>query len=357
MSRTLIAFLGLLICRAPLSGEESLVPRAEPVSRAVVYFADDSGATEQFIENRAITAKMVNGLIVALTGKPSVAAAWRSLVAPTDRVGIKISASGGLYFSTHPGIVEAIAAGLRAAGVPANQIVVWDRDASDLRTAGFATRKDQFAVRGIEPVRGYDANAQFNEPFMGKLIWGDLEFQERQRKSPRGRASETDQLSSVSHLATIVSRDLTKIINVPVLGDEPNCGLAGALYNVTIPNVDNWRRFLQTEGPGAEAIPALYANERIGPKVVVHIMDGLIAQYAAGPRGNPNYAFPHGRIYASKDPVALDATALRQIEQWRKDAHLPPIGRRAEWLKSAEDEGLGVFSEERIVLAPVELRR
>ena len=38
-------------------------------------------------------------------------------------------------------------------------------------------------------------------------------------------------------------------------------------------------------------------------------MDGLVAQYAGGPQSQPNYAIHHATLYASKDPVALDAVA------------------------------------------------
>src|SRR4029434_4526371 len=103
----------------------------------------------------------------------------------------------------------------------------------------------------------------------------------------------------------------------------------------------------------ADSIPSVYADERIAPKVVLHIMDGLLAQYAGGPRGHPNYVLEHATVYASKDPVALDATALRQLEGWRKHAKLPPIGRRADWLRVAEEDGLGIAAEERITLQPV----
>ena len=140
-----------------------------------------------------------------------------------------------------------------------------------------------------------------------------------------------------------------------MLSDESGCGVAGALYNMTVPNVDNWRRFTQPEG-GADSIPDLYADAHLGPKVVLTIMDALRPQYAAGPHFNPNYAFSLHTIFASKDPVALDAHALRLIEGWRKDAKLPPVGKRAEWLESAAQAGLGNFAEQKIMLRPVESR-
>ena len=79
----------------------------------------------------------------------------------------------------------------------------------------------------------------------------------------------------------------------------------------------------------------------------------MVAQYAGGPRFDPNYAFIYGTLYASKDPVALDATALRLIEGWRKEARLPPVGARADWLQMAEQMGLGNAAESRIVLRQI----
>jgi uncharacterized protein (DUF362 family) len=109
--------------------------------------------------------------------------------------------------------------------------------------------------------------------------------------------------------------------------------------------------------PAADALASIYADERLGSKIVFTIMDGLLAQYAGGPAANPNYGFAHATLYGSRDPVALDATALRLIESWRKEAKLPPIGRRAAWLKTAEEMGLGAFADERITLKSVTAAR
>ena len=166
------------------------------------------------------------------------------------------------------------------------------------------------------------------------------------------RAPASDQLSSQSHFATILSHDVTKIVNVPVLTEEAGCGIAGALYNMTVPNVDNWRRFLQLDASNTESIASLYADDHIAPKVVLTIMDALVAQYAGGPGFQPNYAFHHETLYASRDPVALDSIGLRKLEDWRKPSNLAPIGKRAGWLESAEQLGIGHFAAERIVLLP-----
>ncbi len=310
-------------------------------AESVVYSTQRTEAILRLEENRRVTSQMVDDLILAVTGQKSVAAGWRSLVTPKDRIGIKVSAAGGRYFSTHVGVVEAIIAGLEQAGIPAAQIIVWDRDPERLKEARFISKRGGYTVRSTSTPESYDRATELVAPVLGRLIWGDLLFKEKQRKPSMLRASESDMLSSTSHLASVLSREVTKVINVPVLSDESACGVAGAIYNMTIPNIDNWRRFLQSDISGADSIPSLYEDEHIGPKVVLHILDGLVAQYAGGPHGNPNYAFAHGTLYASKDPVAIDTVALRQLETWRHEARLPPIGARAGWLRTAAEAGLG----------------
>lgn len=321
-----------------------------------VFFAQEPRAIVEYREDAALTAKMVDQLVMAVTGKPTVQAAWRSLVSPKDRVGIKVSAAGAPFCISHPGVVEAIAAGLEQAGVPRNQIIIWDRDIEKLRAAGFDGR-GRHTVRGLDLPRDWDREAVFTAPVLGKLIWGDLLFREKLRRKDGRRAEDAEQLSSNSHLARILSREVTKVINVPALSEVGGCGVGGAFYNMTVPNVDNWRRFLQSDISASESLASLYADERIAPKVVLTVMDALVAQYAGGPGSQPNYAFHHQTLYASLDPVALDAVALRQLEAWRAEAKLSPIGARAEWLQSAAQLGLGNFTAEKINLLPVEQPR
>ncbi len=342
--------LAALFC-LPLRATEPQAPPPPPAF-STIYYAQEALALNQFEENRPITRRMVDRLVCAITGQTDLKRAWQSLVTPADRVGIKVSAAGGRYFGSHRGIVDAIVDGLEQAGIPRNRVIVWDRDLDDLRAAGFVRQRGGYEVASIPPITGYDRTAVFSAPILGKLIWGDALFAEKQGKLGK-KIVEADQLSSNSCLASVLSKQVTKIINVPVLSDEAGCGVAGAIYNMTVPNVDNWRRFTSTEGDGASGLIDLYTDERVGGKVVLTIMDALLAQYAGGPRFNPNYSFPYQTIYASKFPAALDATAFRLIEGWRKQAKLPSIARRVEWLEGNESLGLGHFAESKIVLRAV----
>jgi uncharacterized protein (DUF362 family) len=125
------------------------------------------------------------------------------------------------------------------------------------------------------------------------------------------------------------------------MSDSASCGIAGCLYNVTIPNIDNWRRFTQGGPYGNAAIAEIYRMPFIGPKVVLNIMDALVAQYAGGPQSQPNYAVHHATILASKDPVAIDALAVRQIEEWRVKARLRPVAPLAQHVQAAGQLKIG----------------
>jgi len=305
--------------------------------------ADESAITD-FKENPQAVRRMVDEVVMATTNSGDIASAWRSLVKPGDKIGIKISAAGGKYFSTHKSVVEAIVEGLESAGISRKDVIVWDR--TGLADAGYVNRPGGYQVRSIEPVQGYDPEAVITSMVAGKLIWGDLDFRKRDPKKNPLEPLDRDQISSDSHLCKILSHDVTKIINVPVFSSSETAGVAGALYNVTVPNVDNWRRFSENDS----FICDLYSDPGIGPKVVINIMDGLLAQYAGGPDFEPNFAMKHNTIYASKDPVAIDAIALGQIEQWRAQAKLPSIAHYAAYLLTAANMGFGAVLPERIEL-------
>ena len=325
-------------------------PPPPPPTPSIVYRAWNPAAIRDYRTNPELVRQMVNQLVCAVTRQSDVAGAWRSLIAPNDRVGIKISAAGGELFTTHRDIVNAIVSGLVAAGHPRANLIVWDKSLGGIKDAGY-TSGDGYQLKSIPPRDGYDPKVVVSAPFLGNLIWGDFEYIGNRGQVPL--LSETENTSSVSHLANIVTRDVNKIINVPVLSDSVRNGVAGCLYNVTIPNLDNWRRFGVPPDFGASSIPEIYADPHIGPKVVLNLMDGLLAQYAGGPESQPGYAFPFATLYASKDPVAIDAIALRQLEEWRKKRKLPPIRRLGAHVMVAQQYGLGNADLSRIEIRDV----
>jgi uncharacterized protein (DUF362 family) len=313
---------------------------------SIVYAVRNPDSIKQYKTNPHVVREMVNRLVMAVTGQSDVAKAWGSLVSPGERVGIKISAAGGELFTTHHDIVNAIVDGLAAAGHPRSSIIVWDRSLGGIKEAGYRPSVDGYQVKAIAPHDGYDAKAMQSAPLVGKLVWGDFEYVGDTGKMPL--FADTDATSNVSHFSKIISSDVDKVINVPVMSVSETNGIAGCIYNMTIPNIDNWRRFAQGSRFGSGSLAEIYANPLIAKKVVLNLMDGLMAQYAGGPQPQPNYAVHHGTLYASKDPVALDAIALKLLEEWRKRGSLRPVGPVAAYIDVANDLGLGNSAPNRI---------
>ncbi len=338
--RNVALVLFCAISSGPVQGQQ---PAPTP---SIVYAVRNPDSIKQYKTNPHIVREMVNRLVMAVTGQSDVAKAWGSLVSPGERVGIKISAAGGELFTTHHDIVNAIVDGLAAAGHPRSSIIVWDRSLGGIKEAGYRPAADGYQVKAIAPHEGYDAKAMLSAPLAGKLVWGDFEYVGDTGKMPL--FADAEATSNVSHFSKLISSDVDKVINVPVMSVSETNGIAGCIYNMTIPNIDNWRRFAQGSRFGSGSLAEIYGNPLIAKKVVLNLMDGLMAQYAGGPQPQPNYAVHHGTLYASKDPVALDAIALKLLEEWRKRGSLRPVGPVAAYIDVASQLGLGNSATNRI---------
>ncbi len=353
---------------APASAATPAIPPA-PTSvslRSVVYEVQEREAIQDFKAFSRPVRRMVDELVTTLTGAYSPAQAWALLVKPNDVVGLKVSANGAPLFSTRPEVVQAIVSGLEEAGVPPHNIVVWDRDRELLAAAGFFNKAGGYRVEWSES--NYDPQAVLTSAVAGRLIFGDLlfvgkrapNFKAEMEADPTAKRPprNPDNLSNQSFISKVLTRSVTKVINVPVLSDHIFCGLAGAMYNMTVQNVDNWRRLVDEQERGNPAIPEMYADPRISGKVVLTIMDGLVALYAGGPSGDPNYAVHFGTLYASKDPVAIDAIAVKQLDHWRLQAKLEPASKDAKYVETGFDYQIGNADLGKIELRqlPLQLR-
>jgi uncharacterized protein (DUF362 family) len=316
---------------------------------ARVYYALDTNAIgpARSIQPRVVQ-RMLDSLICRVTGVYSVAGAWRSLVSSEDKVGIKVAAAGRSVSGTNPELVDAIVDGLAEAGVPAKNIIVWDKSIEDLLAAGFKKDGTRYVLQGINPKNGYDENSAVSAPVLGKLIWGDSKFGDRRGDRFADLLSSGEQLSSQSFVAKVLSTGVTKVINVPSLSDSYLTGINGSIVNMTLPNLDNWRRFAKAAREGGSHIAEVYADPTIREKVVLTILDALILQYAGGPFPDPNFSIPNYAIFASKDPVAIDTIALRLIEDARKASKMPSVKPMTAYLGAASELGLGESAESRI---------
>ena len=330
---------------------------AQQTEKAKVFYAmETSSLAQRRTPNPAVVRRMVDNLVCATTGKPNSAAAWASLVKASDRVGIKVAASGGAVSGTHPVVVKAIAAGLISAGVQPSNIIVWDRNLDDLLAAGYSRNDPLYRLRWVDTATGYDKKSQVTAPVIGRLIYGDSAFGDRSGSRMEDILSGGEQLSSTSYYAKVLSQEVDKVINVPSLTDSFLTGVNGALANMTLPNLDNWRRFTRSPDFGDPYLSEIYADAMIHGKVVLTILDALVLQYAGGPFPNPGFLLDHHSIFMSKDPVAIDATAARLLNENRAPSRLPSLDKMTLWLQSATAINLGKHREEDIELIRIGAR-
>ena len=311
--------------------------------RADVFLAEYPGEARGGRFDAAAIRRMVDGMVMGATRQPDVASAWRVFVKQDDHVGIKVSASGAPVSSTHPAVIAAVAEGLVEAGVAPERIIIWDRKWDDLRRARYGALGRRYTVVSTDRVGGYDGEQFITAAAMGRLIAGDRAF------DPDGAAEQT---SSKSHISSVLRR-VNKVIHIPALTDHLSSGINGALPSMVLDNVDNWRRLARAPHFGDPYLAEAYADPRIGGKVVLTILDALRPQYAGGPFPEPQYVLNHGALYASRDPVAIDAVGLPLLDLFRQEGGLPVLSKNIGWIQSAEAIGLGAASRERIRIIPV----
>jgi hypothetical protein len=309
-------------------------------AHAQIVSVENSDAISNFQANADIVQVMVNCGITNLTGKTTIAAAWRSLVSTQDVVGIKVFSEPGMLTGTRPAVVAAVIHGLLDAGVPPQNIIIWDKHGYDLRAAGFFNLAAQLGVRAAGGAdTGYDPT-NFYRPdtaVIGNLVWGDLEF--GQTNAGVGRNS---------FVTKLVSQQMTKIISIAPLLNQEDVGVCGHLYSLALGSVDNTRRF---EGDGyrlATAVPEIYALPILGDRVVLNITDALIGQYEGGSRSLLHYSSVLNQLWFSRDPVALDMVSIKELARERRDVGAPQLNPNLELYANANLLQLGENNLEKI---------
>ncbi len=339
VSQFRFAFLAAWFIALPAGADDWSAPRATHAPTPVVI-VENPAAVSDFQPDAAVVQDMVNRGLIHLTGQPSITAAWRSLVSTQDVVGLKVCSEPGEISGTRPAVAAAVIHGLLDAGVPADRIIIWDKHEDNLRAAGFSRLAAQLGVReagaadaGFDPTNFYNPDTAI----IGPLGWGDYEFG---KKGPGvGRRSFVSEL---------VSRQITKIISIAPLLNDNEIGVYGHLYSLAMASVDNTFRFEGDPGRLAVAVPEIYALPSLGDRVVLNITDALIAQYEGGERGLLQYSSVPDQLWFSRDPVALDTMAVRELDRERRAAKGPEFAPHLEIYTNAVLLQLGVSDPAKI---------
>ena len=285
--------------------------------------------------------EMVDRAVLELTGAKSVAEAWAQLLpglGSHDAVGIKVNVINP-KLPTHPEVVAAVVAGLKAIGVKENNILIWDRVSN--------------GTLGSFPKSGYTLNAG---PAGVRCLGTDHE-KVGWNSGVKVRVPSINQEFPASRLAA----EMVKYtINVPVLKDHGTPGITYALKNyygciplLDAPNLAKIRVPLMHTHHVNTQIAELYNNPVFRDKTRLHLGDALIISHLNGPGGPPTAAAY--TIHASTDPVAMDALGLEIIDQKRKASGLEPAAKRAGFISAAAKLGLGQADRSKMDLRQVKL--
>jgi uncharacterized protein (DUF362 family) len=267
--------------------------------RVVEVFHGDSISGNRV--SQPIVGRMLNEGMKELTGESSPAAAWQRFIEPHDVVGIKINSSGAPVCFSSPEIVREIVAALRSIGVPAENIVVFDRYSDEIELASYqALVPAGIRLLGIEhgafDAARYDFDVYCDADFFGE--------------------SETR-----CYLAKVVTQELTKIINIPTMKDHSASGVTGCLKNIGYGCFNNVARTHQLPYTFTDPlIGYLCSTEPLRSKTVLHIMDGMREVWHGGPiTSHWEFVYEAKTLFIGTDPVGVDTVELEAIEKKRRE--------------------------------------
>jgi uncharacterized protein (DUF362 family) len=301
-------------------GAAEALPSAAPeAGRSRVVIARDPGIRSAGTGfDSARLGQLLDHALQASFNCDSPLEAWKKVARPGEVVGLKVNCLGGRGNATHLELVEAITVRLRQAGI--TEIVIWDRQNSDLERARFKIVEHGSGVRC------------FGNDVMG--------FE--------------DDLATFGQAGSLICRTLTRVcdavINLPVLKDHGIAGVTLALKSMfgAIHNPNKYHT-----NCGDPFVADVYALPPIRQKVRLHICDGLNAQYDGGPSFMPQWMWPFNGLLVSRDPVALDYVGWKIIEKKRAEVgakSLRELKREPAYIATAADAAhrLGTCDSKRI---------
>ena len=233
--------------------------------------------------NDEVVREMMARGMRALTGASTTADAWRRFFEPSDVVGIKVNCGGYPFCVSAYEIVAEVVRQLTGVGVPV---------VADLRLRAVsepARRGELRAASAAKACRSSPPNAPTGTSTTAATIpatylEADLFGEEDTR----------------SNLMRLVSRRLTKIINIPNMKDHGATGVTGCLKNIAYGSFSNVARTHQSgKSHTYSFVGTLAAVEPLRSRTVLQIMDGLRGVWHGGPFARTTrYVF-----YPQPDPV------------------------------------------------------
>jgi len=263
---------------------------------------------------------------------------------PGDRgkVGLKIYADSGPGLSTPPALVKGVIAALQRRGYRDTDIFLVGLSQLRLRLTGFlpslSSGKSTFRdhpVFVLESGRFYESDWFYDSPLPTRF---DPSVLERRNSEPDSSDTEVDRKS---FLATPLFLDADFWINLPAYTDHPVLGINGALVNATLWNASNTQRFLRNPANAPAAVAEMAAIPELRERWVLTIASLERYQFIGGPAFNSLYTVSEPRLWASEDPVAMDAQMLQRINTHRNRAGFQSLPDDRRLLEFSQQLGIG----------------
>jgi hypothetical protein len=307
--------------------------------------------------NNAMIKDAIERGMMELTGEKDMKKAWAQFVSPEDVVGIKVNPIAGKLLSTKAEVVDVIIDRLLGAGVPKENIIIWDRRLFQLTDAGFTQER----FPGIK-ITGTEMKGPNGEFFDEKSeLWSKDNID---RKSPAYFADIEGKYDKKtlpyminegkhSYFTKIVTQRCTKIINVPIL---KNAGSSVTLCfkNLSYGSLSNTSRLHKL---WAKSVAEPCAFPCLRDKVVLNIVDGLQGCYEGGPGADAKYIWDANLMLFGTDPVAVDAVGYEFILKERMKRGIQQLENKSarDYMKIAEGLGLGVGDRDKIKVKELNL--
>jgi uncharacterized protein (DUF362 family) len=277
-------------------------------ARSRVVIARDAGLRMQGSQpdEQGVLA-LLDIAMAAYTGREKPIEAWQRIVPRGQVIGLKVNGLGGRGISTHAVLVHAICERLQQAGVPAGDILVWDRNGRDLAACGMSLNSDRGRVRCY----GSDTSG----------------FEEQAVQCG----------SAQLRLSKILTRDCGMVISVPILKDHGMSGVTFSMKNM-YGVID--KPFLLHGNNCNPGVADLNALPVIREKVRFTIGDVLTSVYEGGPVFSPEHFWRANMLIVGQDRVAVDQTALQLLDRKRVEEGLPLLkddGREPLYIATAAD--------------------
>jgi hypothetical protein len=243
---------------------------------------------------------------------------------------------------------------LRELGLPAQNIIVYERYANEFCDAGYA----DLVERELPGVRWYASSSGYSNGQLDITGFDDDTDRGSVERVRRVAGYDPDVFTTMgycapehsrrddrryrSHLSAIVTRMVSKIISLPVLKDHRSAGVTLALKNMSHGMNNNVARShlsgiahgfgpLTTHVSGPNQcntfIPQAAGQHVLRQKATLHILDGLIGVYEGGPGcWNRTWGtWHHNGLFFATDPVALDHVGWDVIDAQRARMGWAPV--------------------------------